>query len=100
MCAKYQGSNIKTVTWAQKVNFRQKNTKKVKEKNTFSPLTQKTVEHFSFFFRKLTDLRGCFLPKLPHTSNCLYSSFEQLIRTCTYYRIALSRRANSPNAAR
>ena len=41
MCAKYRGSNIKTVTWAQKVNFSPKNTKKVKEKNTFSPLTQK-----------------------------------------------------------
>ena len=44
MCAKYRGSNIKTVTWAQKVNFRQKNTKKVKEKNTFSPLTQKIIK--------------------------------------------------------
>ena len=44
MCAKYQGSNIKTVTWAQKVNFRQKNTKKVKEKNTFSPLTRKIIK--------------------------------------------------------
>ena len=43
MCAKYQGSNIKTVTWAQKVNFRQNNTNKVKEKNTFSPLTQKIM---------------------------------------------------------
>ena len=43
MCAKYQGSNIKTVTWAQKVNFRQKNTKKVKENDTFSPLTKKII---------------------------------------------------------
>ena len=43
MCAKYQGSNIKTVSWAQKVNFLQKNTKKVKEKNTFSPLTRKII---------------------------------------------------------
>ena len=34
---------MKTVPWAQKVNFRQKNTKKVKEKNTFSPLTQKII---------------------------------------------------------
>ena len=24
MCAKYRSSNFKTVTWAQKVNFRQK----------------------------------------------------------------------------
>ena len=37
MCAKYQGPNIKTVTWAQKVNFRQKNTKKVKEKKHVKP---------------------------------------------------------------
>ena len=44
MCGKYRGSNIKTVTWAQKVNFRQKNTKKVKEKNTFSPLTKKIIK--------------------------------------------------------
>ena len=43
MCVKYQGYKIETVTWAQKVNFRQKNTKKVKEKNTFSPLTQKII---------------------------------------------------------
>ena len=44
MCAKYRGSYMKTVPWAQKVNFRQKNTKKVKEKNTFSPLTQKIIK--------------------------------------------------------
>ena len=44
MYAKYRSSNIKTVPWAQKVNFRQKNTKKVKEKNTFSPLTQKIIK--------------------------------------------------------
>ena len=44
MCAKYQDSNLKPVLWVQKVNFRQKNTKKVKEKNTFSPLTQKIIK--------------------------------------------------------
>ena len=44
MCAKYCSSNFKTVPWAQKVNFRQKNTKKVKEKNTFSPLTRKMTK--------------------------------------------------------
>ena len=44
ICPKYRSSNIKTVPWAQKVNFRQKNTKKVKEKNTFSPLTQKIIK--------------------------------------------------------
>ena len=47
MCAKYRGSNNKTVPWAQKVNFRQKNTKKVKEKNTFSPLTKKIIKKIS-----------------------------------------------------
>ena len=44
MCAKYQDSYSKTVPWAQKANFHQKNTKKVKEKNTFSPLTQKIIK--------------------------------------------------------
>ena len=44
MRAKYQDSHLKTVSWAQKVNFRQKNTKKVKEKNSFSPLTQKIIK--------------------------------------------------------
>ena len=39
MCAKNQDSNLKSVPWAQKVNFCRKNTKKVKEKNTLSPLT-------------------------------------------------------------
>ena len=43
MCAKYRSSNFKTVPWARKVNFRLKNTKKVKEKNTFSSLTQKII---------------------------------------------------------
>ena len=32
MCAKYQGSNIKTVTWAQKLNFRQKKYKESERK--------------------------------------------------------------------
>ena len=32
-----------------------------------------TVEHHLFYCRKLTDLRGgCFLPKIPTKSNCLY----------------------------
>ena len=57
-----------------------------------------TVEHHLFFCRKLTDLRGCFLPKVPHTANCLYSSKEQLERTCTYYRMASSRRDLAHNA--
>ena len=34
MCVEYQDSNLKTIPWAQKVNFRQKNTKEVKEKKT------------------------------------------------------------------
>ena len=54
-----------------------------------------TVEHLLFDCRKLTDLRGCFLPKLPTISNCLYSTKKQLEQTCNYYRIALSRRANA-----
>ena len=54
-----------------------------------------TVEHLLFDCRKLTDLRGCFLPKLPTISNCLYSTRKQLEQTCNYYRIALSRRANA-----
>ena len=57
-----------------------------------------TVEHLLFFCRKLTDIRGCFLPRIPTLSNCLYSSFEQLVNTCNYYRIASSRRANAQNA--
>ena len=44
MYAKYRSSNFKTVPWAQKAKFRQKNTKKVKEKNTFSPLTKKIIK--------------------------------------------------------
>ena len=44
MFAKYQDSYLKTVPWAQKVKFRQKNTKKVKEKNMFSPLTKKMIK--------------------------------------------------------
>lgn len=54
-----------------------------------------TVEHLLFNCRKLTDLRGCFLPKLPTISNCLYSTKKQLEQTCNYFRIALSRRANA-----
>ena len=53
-----------------------------------------TVEHLLFYCRKLTDLRGRFLPLQPDTSNCLYSSTYQLGNTCTCYRMALSRRAN------
>ena len=54
-----------------------------------------TVEHHLFFCKKLTDLRGCFLPKLPHTSNCLYSTIHQLKQTCKYFRMASCRRANA-----
>ena len=43
-----------------------------------------TIDHLLFFCRKLTDLRGCFLPKLPHTSNCLFYSTYQLKKTCTF----------------
>ena len=58
-----------------------------------------TVEHFLFFCNNLADLRGRFLPKVPHTANCLYSSKEQLEKTSTYYKMALSRRALTHNAA-
>ena len=37
MSAKYQGSNIKTVTWAQKVNCRQINARKCKKKTRLAP---------------------------------------------------------------
>ena len=37
MCAKYQDSYSKTVPWAQKANFHQKNTKTVKEKKHVYP---------------------------------------------------------------
>ena len=36
-----------------------------------------TVEHNLFDCRKLTDLRGCFLPRLPSIANCLYSTKTQ-----------------------
>ena len=51
-----------------------------------------SVEHHLFYCRKLTDLRGCFLPKMPDISNCLYSSKKQLLQTCNYFRIASGRR--------
>ena len=54
-----------------------------------------TVEHHLFDFRRLTDLRGCFLPRQPNMANCLYSSKTQLEQTCNYSRIALGRRANA-----
>ena len=53
-----------------------------------------TVEHLLFYCRKITDLRGRFLPQQPGISNCLYTSTHQLQNTCTYYRMAFSRRAN------
>ena len=51
-----------------------------------------SVEHHLFYCRKLTDLRGCFLPKMPDISNCLYSTKKQLLQTCNYFRIASGRR--------
>ena len=35
---------MKTVPWAQKVNFRQKKYKESERKNTFSPLTKKIIK--------------------------------------------------------
>ena len=54
-----------------------------------------TVEHHLFYCRKLTDLRGYLLPKIPNISNTLYSTSFQLIRTCKYFRMASSRRATA-----
>ena len=54
-----------------------------------------TVEHHLFHCRNLTDLRGCFLPKVPNLSNSLYSTRKQLEQTCNYFRVASSRRANA-----
>ena len=54
-----------------------------------------SVEHLLFYCRKLTDLRGCFLPKLPCKANCLYTSAYQLEQTCKFYRMASSRRVNT-----
>ena len=44
-----------------------------------------TVEHHLFDCRRLTDLRGCFLPRQPDMANCLYTSKTQLEHTCNYY---------------
>ena len=54
-----------------------------------------TVDHLLFYCRKLTDLRGCFLPKLPGRSNCLYAGAYQLEQTCSFYRMAQCRRGNT-----
>ena len=54
-----------------------------------------TVKHHLFDCRRLTDLRGCFLPRQPDMANCLYTSKTQLEHTCNYSRIALGRRANA-----
>ena len=57
--------------------------------------TPETVDHLLFFCRRVTDLRGRFLPKTPNTQNCLYTSTDNLKKTCTFYRMASSRRANA-----
>ena len=53
-----------------------------------------TVDHLLVHCRKLTDLRGRFLPPQPGISNCLYTHKHQLQDTCIYTRLAFSRRAN------
>ena len=54
-----------------------------------------TVEHLLFYCRRLTDLRGRFLPKVPCKSNCLYTSSLQLEQTCKFYRMSSCRRAKA-----
>ena len=54
-----------------------------------------TVEHHLFYCRKLTDLRGRFLPRTPGISNCLFTDRQQLGQTCTYFRMASCRRAEA-----
>ena len=56
---------------------------------------QETVEHHLFYCRKLTDLRGRFLPRIPDVSNCLYADTQQLGLTCKYFRMASCRRAKA-----
>ena len=53
-----------------------------------------TVEHLLIDCRRLTELRGRFLPRQPSISNCLFTSSQQLRQTCDFYRMAYSRRAN------
>ena len=46
-----------------------------------------TVDHLLFFCRRVTDLRGDFLPKTPNTSNRLYTPTDNLKNTCTFYML-------------
>ena len=54
-----------------------------------------TVPHLLFQCPKLQDLRQQFLPSSPDTDITLYCSMQQLQQTCTYYYMALSRRATA-----
>ena len=54
-----------------------------------------TVDHIMFNCPKLADLRQQFLPPRPHTTNSLYSTFEQLKKTSTYFNMAMGRRATA-----
>ena len=54
-----------------------------------------TVEHLLFQCPRLQDLRQQFLPRNPDMDNTLYSDREQLLKTSTFYNMALGRRART-----
>ena len=54
------------------------------------PCPQETVDHFLLECPELTDLRYTLLPPQPTITNTLYSSIEQLKKTCKYVCLALT----------
>ena len=54
-----------------------------------------TVQHLLFECPKLQDPRQQLLPPNPTIDNTLYCSRDQLIKTSSYYNMALSRRAHA-----
>ena len=58
-----------------------------------------TVEHVLFQCHELKNLRDKYLPDSPDLENTLYSSAEQLVRTATFYNMAIGRRAKAHMAA-
>ena len=55
---------------------------------------EKTTRHL-FECRPLSDLRAVYLPPNPSISNSLYTSSDQLRKTCIYHNMALARRAKA-----
>ena len=49
-----------------------------------------TVEHVLFHCPSLKTARKDLLPPFPSVHNCLYGSFNQLQKTCVYFRMALT----------